>query len=283
MKFARLRPAGFFLLSVIFVYAIFNYSFFIFHFTHGPARLFARGVIAPAVFIKAGEASSQKTLSYSTILELARAAEAFGQAQGEEAFDEGLKSGVHRLYIEQLANELGVITNREAIAHYEVNEELIASGLSQAGWTVDDYRQFVVAPLLLSQGVEQAVALGDAGQEAAKNTLEEIMKKIDDGMPFRDVAEYFSEDISAKNKGDLGLMKVSEVPHWLRPALTLQISEHSEILSGPEAYWVVELLSREKINGEEYVRFRGIAVKKLTLGEIIATRRQANPPLVLVW
>lgn len=279
------------LLALFVAYGFFVQLFFFFHFIHGPAYFFSRFIVVPAAIVTASEDGSRKTLSYTTTLQLARAAEAFGlsaqasaEADSPKPFDEGLRIGVHRLYVQQLADELAVEVTDEEVSSYQVDEAAIAGGLEEAGWTIDEYRKYVVEPLLLAQKVEQAVYGQDESQAPARQELEDLLAKVEEGIPFADVALHYSQDsVTAPASGNLGLMSIDEVPDWLRPAVNLETGQRSGILSAGDAYWVVEVVSKEVIGEEEFVQFRGIAVNKMSLGEIIATRRADNPPLVFVW
>lgn len=280
------------LLLIIFaVYGFFVQVFFLFHFIHGPALFLSRFIIVPTALVTASDAAPRESLSYSTTLQLARGAEAFDLSDQEatdkdapKPFDEGLRIGVHRLYVEQLADELGVEVPASEVAAYQVDESAIATGLQEAKWSVEQYRKYIVAPLLLLQKAELAVYSNDDSQLPAKEELESLVAKVEEGIPFSDVALYFSQDpATSQLGGSFELMATDEIPDWLAAAANLAEGERSQILSGEDAYWVVQVAGRETIGEQEFIQFRGIAVKKMSLGEIIAARREANPPVVFVW
>jgi len=92
----------------------------------------------------------------------------------------------------------------------------------------------------------------------------------------------------------MGVFLLGQVPAWLVPAAQLEKGEVSEVLEGPDAYWLIEVSDRggEGLEGEteeatspsgEWVRFRGIAAKKETLKSILDERLAENPPWIFVW
>ncbi len=275
MRWSRGKTIAATLLGVIVAYGIFVQVFFLFHFFNNSAIFFSRFIVVPAVVLGGDSDSSRITLSYREVAQLARLV---------ESFDEALKIDVHRMYVEQLADELGVTVSAEEIADYAASNKQLNDNLVTTGWSENDYLEFVVGPLLLAHKVELAADDNHASQEPAQQELAGLLTKVDQGIPFADVAKYFSQDFaSAKLSGSFELTAVEELPAWLVPAVKLSPGDRSQVLSAGDAYWVVELVSREIIDGQEYVRFRGIAVKKKSLGEIIAARQAAHPPFVLVW
>lgn len=275
MRWSKCKAIAATLLGVIVAYGIFVQVFFLFHFFNNSAIFFSRFIVVPAVVLGGDSDSSRITLSYREVAQLARLV---------ESFDEALKIDVHRMYVEQLADELGVTVSAEEIADYAASNKQLNDNLVTTGWSENDYLEFVVGPLLLAHKVELAAYDNHASQEPAQQELAGLLSKVDQGIPFADVAKYFSQDFaSAKLSGSFELTAVEQLPAWLTPAVKLSPGDRSQILSAGDAYWVVELVSRETIDDQEYVRFRGIAVKKKSLGEIIAARQAAHPPFVLVW
>ena len=267
------------ILGLFFCYCLFVQVFFLGHFTKGIARPLSRLIFVPAA------SRGDEYLPYGRLIELTRGAMAFdGPVDHETAFDRALSAGVWQLSVQDLADELRLRVSKEELAAYPVDEAQLADQLAAAGWNTDDYRKYIVKPLLLAQKVEAGVAESDTFQSDAKQSLESLIKKVEQGMPIADVAQNFSQDPSALYRGDLGIMSLSSVPEWLRPATTLSVGERSGILSSPEAFWYVEMIAYyPSEGGDPAVHFRGIAVKKRSLSTIIDDRRAENPGWVFIW
>jgi hypothetical protein len=201
----------------------------------------------------------------------------------EDAFQAALTRSVENARVLALAREL----------HVDVQ-----TAESGAEGDSDFHKTYVSAPLLLAQKTEDAVLQDAALQDLPKIRLENLRARFVDGtLPFADAAPRFSEDVSGGNAGDLGVFLLTEVPAWLVPAAQLEKGAVSEVLEGPDAYWLIEVSDRggestppseggagggESPSGE-WVRFRGIAAKKETLKSILDERLSENPPWIFVW
>lgn len=280
MTSRSLRRGVFFGLSIFFCYIVFCQFFFVTHAIGGVFRGLSSFVLIPAM-----SADGQR-VSYRYVAEMAHGVQGFGGVtERDQAFDRALSVSAYRLYIEELAREFDVKVTKDEVAAYAVNFDDIAVGLETAKWEEKDYRKYMVEPLLLAQITEAAVSASDDYQADALETMESLRKKVAQGMPFADVAQNFSQDPSALSRGDLGMMSVGDLPAWLEPALALEPGDISEVLSAPDAYWMVTMLEYypSEVPDQAAVHFRGIAVKKKSFGAIIGDAMSENPPWVFVW
>ncbi|HRH32340.1 MAG TPA: peptidylprolyl isomerase [bacterium] len=250
------------------------------HAMNGIFRPLSRLVLIPAV------TAAGKTVSYHQVVELAHGMKGFAGAQtNAQAFEEALSVSVYRLYVKSLASAHDVRVASTEVDAYVVDETILAPGLEVAGWKRSDYEKYLVAPLLLAQQTEMAVKADDAYQAEALESMESYRKKLAQGMPFADVAQNFSEDVTAIARGDLGIMNVGTLPDWLVPALELEPGEISQVLSAPDAYWTVTMLEYypSEVPEQAAVHFRGLAVKKLPFPQILDAMTFDYPPMVFVW
>lgn len=267
-------------LLVFFCYLTFCEFFLITHAMNGIFRPLSRLVLIPAV------TAAGKTVSYHQVVELAHGMKGFAGAQtNAQAFEEALSVSVYRLYVKSLASAHDVRVASTEVDAYVVDETILAPGLEVAGWKRSDYEKYLVAPLLLAQQTEMAVKADDAYQAEALESMESYRKKLAQGMPFADVAQNFSEDVTAIARGDLGIMNVGTLPDWLVPALELEPGEISQVLSAPDAYWTVTMLEYypSEVPEQAAVHFRGLAVKKLPFSQILDAMTFDYPPMVFVW
>ena len=265
---------------VFFCYLAFCEFFFITHAMNGVFRSAASLVFIPAARIDG------QSVSYKKVIELAHGMRGFANISDKsEAFDEALQVSVYRLAINKLADELDVTVSDDELVAYPVSAADIASGLETAKWDEQDYRKYIVMPLLLAQKTETAVSGNDTYQAEALDTMESLRKKLAQGMPLADVAQNFSQDPSALSRGDLGIMSMAVLPNWMQPAVTLEVGDISGVLSAPDAYWTLTLIEffPSAVPEQAAIHFRGIAVKKKSFGAIVGDVRAENSPLVFVW
>ncbi len=277
----KLKWWGIRLGGVFFCYLAFCEFFLITHATGSFFTPLSSLVIIPAANVNGN------SVAYRQIVELSHGLQSFGGVEKrKEAFDQALVSSVQRLYVENLADELKVKVTNDELADYKLDLDVINPGLDAAGWKESDYRKFVVEPLLLAQKTEAALSLSPDYQSAAADDMESLRKKLAQGMPLADVAQNFSQDPSALSRGDLGVMSVDDVPEWLRPALALEPGDISGVIEAPDALWTVTMIEFYPSNVDDSsaaVHFRGFAVKKRSLGVVIADMMSENPPWVNVW
>ncbi len=283
MMSPRARRGLKFGLGGLLAYLAFCQFFFITHAMSGVFR-----PLSSLVFIPAAMAQGE-SVSYHQVVELAHGLQGFGGVtKKKQAFDQALVASVYRLYVEHLAQELKVKLTNTEVAEYELDSGLLTAGLQTAHWNAGDYRKFIIEPLLLAQKIELAVSTDETYQTVAYDTMETLRKKVLQGMPFADVAENFSEDSSARARGDLGMMNLATLPVWLEPALELRhqdIGTISSILAAPDAFWTVTLIEfiPSELPEQATIHFRGLAVKKKSFGAVIGDMMARNPAWVFVW
>lgn len=153
--------------------------------------------------------------------------------------------------------------------------------------TLEDSRRTALARQLHVDEVDLSAAVleDDALQNPARSHLENILTKITEkAMPFSEAARYFSEDISAADNGDLGVILVKDIPDWLKPVIVMPDNRTSlSIVESPKAFWVVQVVSSGGQEEQAWVHLRGISVNKRTLEEIIKQDAQDHPSFVFIF
>ena len=135
----------------------------------------------------------------------------------------------------------------------------------------------VLGVVALSRAANAAVYSSEALQADVKLRLDGLRSRIvNDGLPFTDAALRYSEHQSAKLNGDLGNVSAQAAPAWMLPVFSLPVKSVSEVLNGPDAYWLLTPVS-------EIPRVYGIAFKKKELPEIITKSAKNNRPWIFVW
>jgi parvulin-like peptidyl-prolyl isomerase len=79
-----------------------------------------------------------------------------------------------------------------------------------------------------------------------RKKCEKVLEKVKGGEDFGEMALLYSEDISAKDRGDLGYFKKGELlPEFEKEALRLQVGEVSGIIQTNFGFHVIKLLDRK--------------------------------------
>ncbi|MAF14205.1 MAG: hypothetical protein CMI53_04945 [Parcubacteria group bacterium] len=189
-----------------------------------------------------------------------------------------------------LLNKLAVIYNVE-VNDNELNEEtdnLIEEiGGQQAfnnqlqnlyNWTVDDFQQEILKPLLLKNKLSLAIILDDSLNIEARKKAEEILTKLkDEGGSFIELAKEFSEDVTSIQGGDLGYFSKGQmVEEFEKVAFSLEPGEISDIVKTQFGYHIIKV--EEKLTGENnevtQVRARHILVRGMDLDAYLEDLKQ---------
>ncbi|MCH8049165.1 peptidylprolyl isomerase [Patescibacteria group bacterium] len=168
-----------------------------------------------------------------------------------DPWDHALQIAIERKHTKHLVRELDSFVGQAEVASYPIDEEDLTDFLQDVGWTVDDYRHYIVQPLLLSQKAEKAVYASDLYQRNARNRIEMIQEKIELGVSFTDLAKQHSEDLSASFGGDIGYVTADELDQGLESIFDLEAGKISDILEGPTYFAIVYVYDLVEIDEEE--------------------------------
>ena len=181
--------------------AILAYGFLYGHWYKGAMRTFAK------LPIPAAQVDGQK-IWYKDVVELA----AIAEIQDEDVpFDSALETLIDRAYMRSLAADLNTGVAQEKLDSYPLDQEELASLLESAKWTIDDYRNYVIEPLLLYQAVDEEIKDSSKHQTIALAKLESIIENIELGVSFVDLAVQYSEHPSYAIGGDLGFLEIDDL------------------------------------------------------------------------
>ncbi len=88
----------------------------------------------------------------------------------------------------------------------------------------------------------------DAELEKAKQKIEEVMKEIDNGTDFAEMARKYSTCPSAENGGDIGFIqrKGSIVEEFAKAAFAMEVGEISEPVKTQFGYNIIKVTDREE-------------------------------------
>ncbi len=123
---------------------------------------------------------------------------------------------------------------------------------------------------MLADKLGNKITSDDSLNAPAKKQAEEILKQIQAGGDFAELAKKYSTDASASNGGDLGLIsKGQTVPEFEAAAFALQDGQVSSVVKTQYGYHIIKVTGRE---GDQ-VRVSHILIKGVDLDSWIKDQR----------
>lgn len=208
-------------------------SFLYFHAHHGFGLTLANVVPVPAAVIDGS------VVWYRQVAVTANELESEAGLSPTEAMQRALLLEAHERITERLASDLGVARSKDRLA-------------------------FMTA-------LEAAVLASDVHQADARAKVERLVVKMDQGLPFYDMAVQYSEGPSAETGGDLGFVDPETLPEDLRTAAkALAPGEVSDVVATEKSFWLVKREEmQESDEGGRLMWLRVIEVKKDLLGAVV--------------
>lgn len=184
---------------------------------------------------------------------------------------------VHKSAVNRMAGDMALVVDESRVdAFYEqalggTDEEQFALQLeSMFGWNVDEFRERVVRPVVLAIQLGEQIERDAARQDARRANAQGAYDRLIAGEPFATVAGDTSADFSAATGGDVGYVKMSEVPpEWAETIGGLAIGSYSEVLEGTESFLIFQVTDRTEAGADTEVQLSIISVSKVTLEEAV--------------
>ncbi|MEK9157079.1 MAG: peptidylprolyl isomerase [Patescibacteria group bacterium] len=238
-----------------------------FHVGDGVMRYVSRFVLPPAWI-------AFSPVSYHRVVETAHAFVALAIAPTyQEAFPLALGFVLRDIRTEDLLGDIEV--SEEEIFSDADSAIFLAEGISEK-----EQQKYIEDSLLRARAAE---LLRNNMLPSQEMRLQNVLEKIELGMPFADIARYFSEDSSAMNGGDLGVFLVSELPAWAQDIAIMEIDEVRSDFVGADAFWVLKVVDTGGEDSEAWVQIRGVAINKPTLGAVLRAHAAEHPAWIFVW
>lgn len=201
----------------------------------------------------------------------------------EADYGQAIDAMVRRNSLDDLADEVLVTVSKSAVESSVTWTDDIRAFETTAGWSDDEYLYYIAQGLALSRAVEEVVHVNDAYESSSLDRLAAIQAKLTLGVAFEDVAKEYSEDpVTAPAKGSFGYVLPSEVEAKFASVFALPSYKLSDVISLPDAYWIVR--TEEAVRDESGTRYllRGIAVRKAALSEILDEKTKNISPWLFV-
>jgi foldase protein PrsA len=111
------------------------------------------------------------------------------------------------------------------------------------GWDLETFKTHLLAGDVLNDKLTKNVPGSDLAVVDAEKTAKEVLKKLQDGAKFEDLAKEYSADTgSAQKGGDLGWFKKGEmVPEFETAAFSLKKGETSGLVRTKYGYHIIRV------------------------------------------
>lgn len=154
-------------------------------------------------------------------------------------------------------------------------EEVRAVLLENYRWTIEDFKEKVVADAVLKTKLHKAVQADPALETATRTRAEEVYAEVlKTDRQFSELAQEFSDDTgSAVQGGLLGFFGRGEmVPEFEEATFALQIGEVSQPVKTQYGYHIIKVTDRD--DAADTVEARHILIAFTTLDELLEEYKQ---------
>lgn len=118
-----------------------------------------------------------------------------------------------------------------------------------------------------------------AQRDEAKQKAENILKKLQDGQDFSQIAVRYSEGTKALNGGDLGWLTTDQIPTFFTNIVeSLKVGQISNLIRSPVGYHIIKLLGKRDKGSKlvtQYHLYRFILLSS-------NAKKQPKPPKALI-
>lgn len=182
---------------------------------------------------------------------------------------------VNKVVVADLAKAAGITLDDAKAAEFYADalggadESTFAEQLNAVfGWTPDEFKERVVKPVVLSVQVSESIQADASRQADRLAKAQAAYDRVASGEDFAAVATDVSADPSAAAGGDVGDVKVSDIPaEWKDAVAAVAVGDYSKVVEGKAMYLVFKVVARTGKDADESVRLSLIAVHKETLEE----------------
>lgn len=184
---------------------------------------------------------------------------------------------VHKSAVNRLAEEAGVTIDEPRVdAFYEqalggADPQEFADQLqSMFGWSTDEFRDRVVRPVVLAMQLGEKIGADVEVQNPRREQAQDAYDRLAKGEDFAAVAGDTSADSSATSGGDVGYVKVQDIPsEWSGTIGSLGIGAYSGVEEGTDAFMIFKVMDRTGSGDAAQVKLSIISVPKVTLEETV--------------
>lgn len=176
----------------------------------------------------------------------------------EQLNDMIVQALTNKTVVKTLASNYGITTDQNKIEAFYQNflqsnagqsEEAVQQQLKDTfGWSVSEFKQRVVAPIVLSTAVEEYIAKSPYFQKPLSDEIQSAYTRVTTGgEDFETVGTEVHERVQLTLKSDLGFIKKSDLPEsWGSKVSSLENGQVSEVIELPQGYAIFKVTDRIK-------------------------------------
>ncbi len=204
-------------------------------------------------------------------------------ADREETFAQAINVLIEQALIEQIARDYDVEVTRDdkdaalLMLAGELDEDAFAEKIrDELDMSLRQFARVVVEPLALAQKLEIAIHEDEATQAEVQAKAEEARDKVLAGMSFSEAAALYSQDPSGAEGGDVGYITKATLPAGWDMLLTLPEEGVSGVIETEGEFVILKVAWLVGVGEDTQIRTQAIILKKKTLSEIVASRRETS-------
>lgn len=118
-------------------------------------------------------------------------------------------------------------------------------------WTTDQFKKYVLVPYLYNNKLQDKISQDEKINGEAKKKAEDVLALVKKGEEsFENLAEKYSEDLTASNGGDIGIFGKGEMDKEFEDAAyNLEPNQISDLVRTKDGYHIIKLI--EKIKNDD--------------------------------
>jgi parvulin-like peptidyl-prolyl isomerase len=196
----------------------------------------------------------------------------------EQALEQVVDTLIRKAIVYQLAEEYGAELNEEevnqlmndAVTDAGTSEDLVNMLESSFGWSMEEFRLYVIEPLAVSGALEGVLLEDDEYQADRRAAADAALVRIQAGEDFAVVAGEVSDDESSVDGGYIGLFAQDELPEeWGEAIFALDEGGISVVVETRYAYGIFLVNKFEEVEGVLQADINVIGVKKNSIEELV--------------
>lgn len=178
--------------------------------------------------------------------------------------------------IEILARKKGIKISQKDIdkivsqklTEYGTTDEVSNDLLNSYGWSIEDFKKFVVMPSAYKSALSAYVSQNELDPSGPKVKAEQAQKELKSGKDFKEVVRDYSVGASKENRGELGWVKRDQLLPELQAVLFGQKSfDKNSIIESSIGFHIIEITNKKKENNEDMLQIRQIFIAKNTFAD----------------
>jgi parvulin-like peptidyl-prolyl isomerase len=208
-----------------------------------------------------------------------------GATPSESALEEAISETlVNKIAVKKLADQYELVLDEEQIEEYfqgilsaQESEEAFAAELDVTfGWTVEEFKERVVASIVLAFQVSDFVLESEEIQQERVDAINSAYARIQEGEDFSVVAKEVHAMFDESLESDLGYVKLSAIPSaWVSSVENLNQGEYTEVLTLDEGF-AIFLVNDSIVAGEDtQLHLLAVTVQKRTVEDVVAAYVEA--------